>query len=108
MVRGQEVMSLVIYPRVSEKSYAVAGTENTYVFNVPVSANKIEVKNAVESQFSVNVETVNIIKMVGKTKRTVKKDGRRIYGKRSDYKKAYVKVKKGQTIPVFAAEEESK
>jgi ribosomal protein L23 len=46
-------MSFVITPRVSEKAYAQAGNLNTYVFVVPLSANKIEVKKAVEKEFTV-------------------------------------------------------
>jgi large subunit ribosomal protein L23 len=99
-------MSLIIFPRVSEKSYAQATDENTYVFNVPINAAKIEIKKAVKEQFSVDVLGVNIVKMLGKPKQSVKKGGRRTKGKRSDYKKAYVTVKKGQTIPVFAANQE--
>lgn len=99
-------MSLVIFPRVSEKSYSQATDENTYVFNVPLRSTKIEIKQAVKKQFEVDVIAVNIVKMLGKPKQTVKKGGRRLKGKRSDYKKAYVSVKAGQTIPVFAAKQE--
>lgn len=101
-------MSLVIYPRVSEKAYAQASSLNTYVFNVPKETTKIEIKKAVKSQFSVDVIDVNIVNTKGKPKRTVKKGGKQIHGKRSDTKKAYVNVKAGQTIPVFAASEETK
>jgi large subunit ribosomal protein L23 len=101
-------MSLIIYPRVSEKSYAQATALNTYVFNVPMKATKIEIKNAVKDEYSVDVLNVNIVRTNGKPKRTVKKGGKQIHSKRSDYKKAYVTVKEGQTIPVFAASEETK
>lgn len=100
-------MNYVLYPRVSEKAYASATSLNTYVFNVPLDANKIEVKKAVEAQYSVSVETVNIVRMTGKAvNRAVNIRGLRTRGKRNDYKKAYVVVAKGQTIPVFAASEE--
>lgn len=95
----------IIYPRVSEKTYALASQANVYVFNVPRDANKIEVKKTVESLYKVTVVDVNILNISGKTKRVVKKTGRQTKAKRSDYKKAYVTVKKGQTIPVFATEE---
>lgn len=101
-------MTIIIYPRVSEKSYAQATELNTYVFNVPMKATKIEIKKSVKDKFSVDVLDVNIVRTIGKPKRTVKKGGKQTYGKRSDYKKAYVSVKKGQTIPVFAASEEKK
>jgi len=99
-------MSLIIFPRVSEKAYSQATDENTYVFNVPIKSTKIEIKRAVKEQFEVDVLAVNIVKMLGKPKQTVKKGGRRLKGKRVDYKKAYVTVKAGQTIPVFAANQE--
>ena len=100
-------MSFVLFPRVSEKAYAQATGLNTYVFNVPLATNKIEVKKAVEAQYDVSVESVNIVRTQGKAvNRLVNNRGNRTKGKRTDYKKAYVVVKKGQTIPVFAAQEE--
>ena len=96
---------LIIHPRVTDKSYAQAGSNNTYVFNVPKSANKIEIEQTVEKLYGVKVTAVNIVNTFGKSKRTVRKGGRQNIGKRSDYKKAYVSVTKGQTIPVFAAED---
>lgn len=100
-------MSFVLYPRVSEKAYAQATALNTYVFNVPLTANKIEVKKLVQSQYDVTVVTVNMVRMAGKAvNRAVNNRGNRSVGKRNDYKKAYVTVAKGQTIPVFASSEE--
>jgi large subunit ribosomal protein L23 len=93
----------------SEKAYGSATDKNTYVFNVPLSTNKIEIKKQVEAQYDVKVVTVNIVRQAGKVKRTVRKGGKSITGKRSDFKKAYVLLAEGQSIPVFAAvEEESK
>jgi large subunit ribosomal protein L23 len=101
-------MKSLIYPRVSEKSYAGVSSLNVYTFNVPIAANKLEIKHSVETLYSVEVINVNIVNTVGKPKRTVKKSGRQIKGHRAGYKKAYVTVKKGQTIPVFASEEKDK
>jgi large subunit ribosomal protein L23 len=101
-------MTLVITPRLSEKGYSAAADLNTYVFNVPLASNKIEIKKAVEALYNVKVQTVNIVRMQGKTKRTVRKGGRQITGKRIDFKKAYVLLENGQSIPVFAAEEGDK
>ena len=101
-------MNIVITPRVSEKAYSQAGALNTYVFVVPLKANKIEVKKAIEAEFAVEVIDVNIARISGKTKKSYRKGGRAIVGSRSDTKKAYVRVKEGQTIPVFAAQEEEK
>jgi large subunit ribosomal protein L23 len=101
-------MNLVIYPRISERSYAQAGEFNIYTFNVPLKANKLEIKQAVEKLYSVKVDTVNIARITGKTKQSYKKRGKKVTGKRSDYKKAYVKLTKGQTIPTFIPEEGEK
>lgn len=101
-------MTLVITPRLSEKGYAAVANLNTYVFNVPLTSNKIEIKKAIETLYNVKVETVNIVRMQGKTKRTTRKGGRQISGKRIDFKKAYVLLEKGQSIPVFAPEEGDK
>jgi large subunit ribosomal protein L23 len=92
----------------TEKTYSRAAAENTYVFNVPLKANKIAIKKEVELLYSVKVETVRIVRMLGKSKRTAKKGNRPTLGKRSDFKKAYVTVTKGQTIPTFAPPEEEK
>lgn len=101
-------MKSLIYPRVSEKSYAGVSALNVYTFNVPLAANKLEIKHSVETLYNVEVISVNVVNTIGKPKRTVKKSGRQIKGRRANYKKACVTVKKGQTIPVFASEEKDK
>jgi len=101
-------MAVVIYPRISEKSYALATAANVYVFNVPSACNKIEVKKQVQNLYGVTVTTVNILNVRGKVKRIAKKSGRQTKGQRCDYQKAYVTLKKGQSIPIFAAEGQDK
>ena len=95
--------TLAIHPRISEKAYAMSQT-GTYVFVVPVTSNKVEVAKAVTAQFDVTVEEVNIVVQKGKPVRFYRK-GKFDTGNRSDIKKAYVRIAKGQTIPVFAAED---
>lgn len=70
--------------------------ENKYTFQVPLTANKVEIRKAVESIFNVKVEKVATIRVLGKTKRMG-----RTMGKRSDYKKAIVTLKAGETIELF-------
>ena len=70
--------------------------DNKYTFQVPLAANKVEIRQAAEAIFKVKVLNVNTIRVFGKTKRM----GKNI-GKRSDYKKAIVKLAEGQTIPIF-------
>ena len=100
-------MQMTLKPRLSEKTYALSQSGNVYVFVVPGDANKNTVASSVTAQFKVTVESVNIANQQGKAKRSVRKGGRPVAGKQSDFKKAYVTVKKGDSIPVFAAVEEA-
>jgi large subunit ribosomal protein L23 len=70
--------------------------DNKYTFIVPLTANKIEIRQAVEKIFKVKVVGVNTIRVMGKMKRMGKNQG-----KRPDYKKAIVKVAPGQRIELF-------
>ena len=99
---------MVLKPRISEKTYALSEVRNTYVVVVPGDANKDTVAKAVAAQFGVTVETVNIVVVKGKTKRTIRKGGRPTMGRRSDFKKAYVTLKEGDKLPFFADPEEDK
>ncbi len=67
-----------------------------YVFEVPTSANKIEVTKAVEAAFKVNVTDVNIVVSKGKSGRF-----KGVMGRQRDVKKAMVRVKSGQSIALF-------
>lgn len=99
--------TIVLRPRISEKAYAQSQTNSTYVFVVPRDANKMSIEQAVTAQFGVSVVEVNILNVKGKAKRTVRKGGRAVNGRESDFKKAYVTLKAGDSIPVFATEEEA-
>jgi large subunit ribosomal protein L23 len=72
---------------------------NQYVFRVIKDANKSEVKGAVEMLFEVNVESVRIVNVKGKNKAF-----RQRLGRRSDWKKAYVRVQEGQVIDILGSE----
>lgn len=97
---------MALKPRMSEKAYATSQSLNTYVFAVPYEANKVTVAAAVEAQFGVTVEDVNISILKGKKKRSYRRGGRPTVGETSNIKKAYVRVKAGDQIPIFAAMEE--
>lgn len=97
---------LILRPRVSEKAYGMS-KDGRYVFIVPRSASKQSVASAVASQFGVTVENVNVSTTAGKVKRSFKKGGRFVKGQRSDIRKAYVTLKSGDQIPIFAAVEEA-
>jgi len=96
-VTAKNPRDILIRPVVSEKSYA-AFDANVYTFLVAHDANKIEIKNAVESIFGVRVTNVNTLNRKGKRKRN-----RRTFtfGKRPDTKRAIVTLAEGQRIPLF-------
>lgn len=82
--------------QVTEKGTDLASRHNQYLLKVSRSANKIEIKNAVETLFGVGVTGVNTLNYAGKKKRerTAK------YGKRADWKRAIVTLKAGDTLDV--------
>jgi large subunit ribosomal protein L23 len=86
-------MTVLIQPHVSEKAATVAEKSNQYVFRVRNDASRDEVKQAVELMFEVKVEGVNLLNKPGKTRRF-----KNIAGKRSGFKKAYVRLQAGQSI----------
>lgn len=100
--------TLALKPRMSEKAYATSQDLNTYVFVVPTSANKAVVSAAVTEQFKVTVEDVRLAVVKGKSKKSYKKRSRPVTGHRADMKKAYVRLKAGDNIPIFEAMEEPK
>ena len=90
-----DARDILIRPIVSEKSTDLL-QDNKYTFLIPIKANKVQVRQAVEQIFKVKVKSVNTIRMIGKTKRMGKS-----VGKRSDYKKAIVTLVPGNQIEIF-------
>ncbi|MGE0741423.1 MAG: 50S ribosomal protein L23 [Hyphomonadaceae bacterium] len=84
----------IIKPVITEKA-TVLSEQNKVVFQVPLTATKADVKEAVEKLFNVKVGAVNTIRHKGKTKQF-----RGIPGKRSDTKKAVVTLLAGYSIDV--------
>ena len=81
---------------ITEKSTILRETRNQYFFEVARDANKIEIKLAIETIFSVKVDDVRTMQLRGK----VKRQGRWV-GKRNDWKKAIVTLKPDQKIELF-------
>lgn len=90
--------SLLKQALISEKSFQ-ATSASKFTFVVGVDADKENVAKAVTEVFGVEVLDVNIIRMKGKIKRT-----RKGYGKRPDFKKAILTLKKGQKVDLFEVE----
>ena len=84
-------------PIVTEKGVAKKDAERTLCFEVAASANKTEIRNAVQTLFKVKVDTVRTSTTAGKLRRRGK-----FSGYRSDWKKAYIKLKPGQKVPEYA------
>lgn len=103
---------ITVIPRATEKAYGQITEKNTYVFDVPLTANKQQIADAVAAQFEVKVAGVKTLVQQGKAVRFSR--GKNRYPgttKRKDTKKAYVTLAEGSSIQVFdepAAEEEEK
>jgi large subunit ribosomal protein L23 len=97
----------LLKPRVSEKTYAQSEQKNVFVFDVPKEFNRTQVKDAVQAQFKVTVTGVNILNVKGKEKRSYRRTSGWSKGKRNDVKKAYVTLKAGDSIAIFASEEDA-
>jgi len=102
--------TITVIPRATEKAYKL-GAQNTYLFNVPLDANKQEIMAAVEAQFEVKVTGIKTLVQSGKAVRFSR--GKNRYPgttHRKDNKKAYVTLAEGNSIQVFdtQTEEEKK
>jgi large subunit ribosomal protein L23 len=91
------VHEVIRRPLVTEKGVEKKDNERTLCFEVAQEANKTQVKAAVEKLFNVKVEEVRTANFEGKLRRRG-----RFSGYRSDWKKAYVRLKEGQKTPDFA------
>ncbi|WP_371415715.1 50S ribosomal protein L23 [Azoarcus sp. DD4] len=95
----ERLLQVLLAPQISEKATYVADKNEQVVFKVASSATKPEVKAAVELLFKVEVKSVQISNVKGKTKRFGK-----MMGRRKDWKKAFVCLKPGQEINFVAGE----
>ena len=94
-------MSIVVKPVITEKMTAQGEKHNRYGFVVAKTANKVEIKSAVEKLYGVSVETVNTQNYIGKVKTRNTTKGMAI-GRVNKHKKAIVTLKAGETIDFYA------
>lgn len=102
---------ITLKPRISEKAYALSTLANTYVFDVPLTANKPEVKKTIEERFNVTVIKITGMRQKGKKARSLRlgdRSGRRLSGKRNDLKKMYVTLADKDSIKIFEEPEVDK
>jgi large subunit ribosomal protein L23 len=97
-MKQEKLFKVLLAPVISEKSTVLSDRENKIVFKVSKSATKHNIKNAVELFFNVKVDYVHVLNIKGKNKRFG-----RFMGSKSDWKKAYVKLKQGYNIDLAVA-----
>ena len=90
------VHSIIKRPIITEKTNHLREEHGRYVFEVALGANKIEIRHAVESIFNVGVTDISTLVLRGK-----KKNFRRGFGKKPNWKKAVVTLRAGDTIDIF-------
>jgi large subunit ribosomal protein L23 len=93
MANPAQYYTVVRRPLVTEKSTAMQSMRNQFTFEVASSANKVEVRKAIETLFSVKVIKVNMVSMPSKTRRAFGRPGMT-----KPWKKAVVTLKKGDSI----------
>lgn len=95
----ERLMTVVLGPHVSEKTTDLADKHNQVVFRVRRDSNKADIRRAVELLFNVTVEQVRVVNCRGK----IKKFGNE-YGRRQNWKKAYVTLAEGDDIDFMGPE----
>lgn len=91
---------ILLKPLITEKADTLSESKSQYSFIVDKNANKIEIKKAVESLYTVNVESVNTMVIPGKRKTRNTKRGV-LHGRKPSYKKAIVTLAEGDNIDFF-------
>lgn len=95
----ERLFKVLLKQHITEKASMSSGNASQVVFQVATNATKLEVKKAVEKLFEVKVDTVRVVNVKGKMRRT-----RTSLGRRSDWKKAYVRLAEGQDIDFSVVE----
>ena len=96
----EALRNIIRKPVITEKTMELREKYNQYVFKVPLSVNKLRIKEAIEKVFEVSVENVRTIKMHGKIKR---RPSQRKGGKRPDWKKAIITLAEGDSIAIYTS-----
>lgn len=91
-----ELKDTLVRPIITEKSTTRLATDRTYAFEVGLGASKHDIKRAIEAYYGVSVEQIRTMVIRGKNKRYG-----RYYGKRPNWKKAYVTLAEGQSLNLF-------
>jgi large subunit ribosomal protein L23 len=96
MTRIERLYQVIQAPVLTEKGTDDTADRNAYHFRVPLDANKVEIRQAVERLFNVKVKQVNTLRVLGKARRRGY-----VAGKTPDWKKAMVTLHEGNTIEIL-------
>jgi len=99
LLPAEKTARTLVAPHVSEKSTRMTQSSNQHVFRVAKGASKAQIKKAVESQYEVTVVAVNLLNVKGKSKGMGKRRGTC-----KDWKKAYVTLAAGNSIPLSGSD----
>ena len=94
-------MNILLKPIITEKMTKQSDTLNSWGFIVKKTANKIQIKKAVEEMYGVTVEDVNTLRYNGKQRSRFTKTGR-VTGKTDAYKKAIIRLAKDDKIDFYS------
>ncbi|MBI4034589.1 50S ribosomal protein L23 [Candidatus Saccharibacteria bacterium] len=98
--------SLKLRPIMSEKAYSLSQSRNTFVFAVPKKANRSDIAEAVRQQYSAEIQSVRLAGVPGKSRAIISRRRRlNRRGRTTAVRKAYVTLKTGSSLPIFAAAE---
>jgi large subunit ribosomal protein L23 len=100
-----ETFEILLRPILSEKAVMISEKQGVYTFEVAKDANKHQIKKAVQDAYGVNVESVNTINCIGKVKTRNTKKGP-VSGRKSNYKKAIVKLTAGEVLDIYNVDAE--
>ena len=92
----RDAFDILVKPLLTEKVTSLQEQANRVAFMVRLDANKIDIKRAVEAALKVKVKSVNVMKVLGKTKRQG-----RFVGKRPDWKKAIITLQEGEKLELY-------
>ncbi len=95
----------LLQPWLTEKSTRLTEQQGQYAFKVKAGADKTDIRRAVEEKFGVDVQSVRTVNCYGKAKRQYTRKGL-IAGKKSNWKKAVITLKKGQVIDYYSGSTE--
>jgi large subunit ribosomal protein L23 len=91
-----QLSNTLVRPIITEKSSTAIGGESSFAFEVGLNSNKYQIKQAIEQFYGVSVVNVRTMVVRGKVKRFGSH-----FGKRSNWKKAYITLADGQTLPLY-------